>query len=223
MNPHFIREMNKLKENIMVLSAKVEEGVLKSVNSFISNDKKLADEVIKKDREIDLKEVEIEEDCLKILTLYQPVASDLRYIVAVLKINNDLERIGDLAVNIARKAKFFVKKTEISRPEIDLSLLTQKSQTMLKESLDCLLKPDLNRAIKVCRKDEEINKLKKKFKKEIISMLKKDVKNAEIFFRIYGIVRNLERISDIAVNIAEDVIYIQSGKIVRHQTDNGKL
>jgi phosphate transport system protein len=216
MNPHFNRELQLIKEQVLNLGAKVEDSLMKALRAFKEKNKELAIKVIDKDREIDELEISIEEECLKVLALYHPVASDLRYIVAILKINNDLERIGDLAVNIARKARYLAKNLKLKEPNLDYDDLGSKTQGMLKKSLDSLVEMNSKAALEVCKMDAEINSLKKEFRKEIISFLKKNAAISDVLFRHYAVVRNLERIADMATNIAEEVIYIESGEIIRH-------
>src|SRR5512134_3132077 len=135
MSQHFIREIEHLKKKILAVGAIVEERIAKAITAVVKRDAKLALEVVEGDEEIDQMEVDVEEDCLKILALYQPVAIDLRFVVAVLKINNDLERMADHAVNIARRAEYLATYPDAALPP-DLEVMVQKTQTMVRESLD---------------------------------------------------------------------------------------
>lgn len=219
MNLHLSREIDIIKKSILTLSSVVEASVNQSVKALVEKDPKLALEVIQNDEKIDEMEVEIEEECLKVLALHQPVAIDLRYITAVMKINSDLERIGDLSVNIARLARTFA--TEFW-PEIPDHLLemSKKVQKMLVKSLDSLIDLDAGLAAEVCRDDEEVDDLHKYTFKYIEDLIREDRKNASIIMGIGSISRYMERIADHTTNIAEDVIYMVKGKIQRHDHEN---
>ena len=156
MSIHLLREVEKLKKRVLTLGALVEEQVRKSVEAAVKRDEKLAAEVIAADMEIDRMEVDIEEECLKLLALYQAVAGDLRFIVAILKMNSDLERIGDLAVNIAERAQFLANLEPDEMP-FDLRGMAEKAQAMLKKSLDALVNRDVALAYRVCAADEEVD------------------------------------------------------------------
>jgi phosphate transport system protein len=212
---HLKRDIDNLKKKILFLGARVEESLRNSVSALLKRNALMAAEVIEGDVEIDKLEVEIEEDCLKILALYQPVAIDLRFIVAVLKINNDLERVGDLAVNIAKRAENLARKQKIKFPP-ELQQMLDKSQNMLRLSLDSLVNLDPKTALTVCSLDNEVDDLNR----VMYDKLKKDIKNnpddTTACIMMLTISKFLERIGDQATNIAEDVIYMVEGKIVRH-------
>ena len=212
---HLKRDIDNLKKKILFLSARVEESLRNAVNALINRDASMAIEVIEGDVEIDKLEVEIEEDCLKILALYQPVAIDLRFIVAVLKINNDLERVGDLAVNIAERAENLTKRKKIKYPS-ELRQMLDKSQNMLRLSLDALVNLDANEALKVCSLDNEVDELNRVMYDKIKVELKNNPDDPAPYLMMLIISRILERIGDQATNIAEDVIYMVEGNIVRH-------
>ena len=220
MSAHMQREIERLKRQLLGLSAIVEQRLHEAVHALHMRDGQLARHVIQGDAEIDHTEVEVEEECLKILALYQPVASDLRFIIAVLKINKDLERIGDLAVNIARKAVSFAGQTEFQYP-FDLTGISRKTQAMLRDSLDCLVRldPDLARA--VCARDHEINALKHSIRDQTEQRIREMPELVSPLMKLLGACRNLERIADLAVNIAEDVVYLVDGEIIRHQLESG--
>jgi phosphate transport system protein len=156
MSAHLQRALNDLKKRILNLSARVEEAVQKATEAFETSNAQMAQEVIDRDVSVDLAEVEIEEECLKILALHQPVAVDLRFIVTVLKINNDLERVGDLAVNIAERACFLATRTVPSVP-FDFGYMATKVQKMLKDSMDALVEMDVKKAFEVCLADDEVD------------------------------------------------------------------
>ena len=215
MSVHFQREFDALKKHLLSLCAEVDQQVQLAVRALIDRDEELADEVRKKDLDIDNREVEIEEECLKILSLYQPVAVDLRFIVAVLKINNDLERIGDLAVNIANKARTLAASSPVTIP-FDLTGMSQKTQAMLRDSIDALVNLDTKLADDVCGRDDEVDRMKRDIRRRGEEMIAADPAQTKILMRLLAASRNLERIADLTTNIAEDVIYLVDGKIVRH-------
>jgi phosphate transport system protein len=166
--------------------------------------------------EIDQMEVDLEEDCLKLLALYQPVASDLRYIIAVLKINNDLERIADLAVNICERAEFLATQKNLPIP-FDFTAMSEKTKSMVKRSLDALVNLDATLATEVRMCDDEVDDLHRDMYTKFEDEVRKNPQDIGILLHYLGVSRALERIADHATNIAEDVIYLSQGKIVRHQ------
>jgi phosphate transport system protein len=216
MSVHLQREIDKLKRNLLSLCALVDEQVQLAVRALLDRDPDLAGEVCQRDAEVDRREVELEEDCLKALALHQPVAIDLRILVAALKINNDLERIGDLAVNIARKAKSFASRPPMAIP-FDLAGMSEKAQAMLRDSLDALVSLDAGLANEVCGRDDEIDRMKRDARRRVEEMIAAEPGRTTPLLRLLAVSRNLERIADLATNIAEDVIYMVDGKIIRHQ------
>ena len=215
MAKHLQKELDKLKIKLLSLGAAVEESVQKSVKSVLSRDIILAKEILDSDELIDKLEVEVEEEALKILALYQPVANDLRMVVAILKINNDLERIGDLSVNIAEQSYFLGQQKNLQLP-FDFHTMADKTAKMLKKSLDSLVQVDADLAYEVCYSDDEVDKIHRGLYPTIYSEIKKDPNNVEIMIRFLSMSRNMERIADYTTNIAEDVIYMINGSIVRH-------
>ncbi|MFQ5470877.1 MAG: phosphate signaling complex protein PhoU [Gammaproteobacteria bacterium] len=217
MNTHLFREIESIKRKILSISAIVEENVSKSVMALIERNTNYADEIIKSDEKVDQMEVALEEECLKVLALYQPVAIDLRFIVSVLKINNDLERIGDLAVNIAKQAHRMASLTPVTIPD-GINLMVTNVQLMLKISLDALIKMDPELAVDVCERDQEVDDLHKKTFSYVEQQIKENPDQTSEMIHLVGISRYLERIADHATNIAEDVIYMVEGEISRHST-----
>jgi phosphate transport system protein len=216
MSVHLQREIEKLKKRLLSLCAIVDQRVQLAIRALVDRDPELAREVRRGDAEVDRREVEIEEECLKVLALYQPVAVDLRFIVAALKINNDLERIGDLAVNIARKARTFSTQPPTEIP-FDLLGMSEKTQAMLRDSLDSLVECDASLAANVCARDSEINQMKRCARRHVEQAIPDQPERAKALMRLLAVTRNLERIADLATNIAEDVIYMIDGDIVRHK------
>ena len=219
MTKHFERELDGLKKELLELSAAVEESVVKSIQSLKDRDEALAREVIDNDDAVDNAEVALEEQCLKILALHQPVAGDLRFIVATLKINNELERVADLAVNIAERSLVIGRQKVIDAP-FDFTHMAQKSRSMLTRSIDSIIRLDTVLAHKVCEADEEVDELNRDVYTQVYRLINEHPENAEILINYISVSRHLERIADYATNIAEDVIYLVEGKIIRHQPDD---
>lgn len=213
---HLFREVEKLKKQILILSAEVEDSVHKAVKSISERDEKLARRVIDRDAEIDYMEVDVEEECLKILALHQPVAIDLRFIIAVLKINNDLERIGDLAVNIAERGVYLAKQEPVEVP-FDFPKMSALTQSMLHRSLDALVNMDPALANAVCAADDELDQINREMYGRVKEGIRKNPERIDSLINMLAISRQLERIGDHATNIAQDVLYMINGQIVRHR------
>jgi phosphate transport system protein len=215
MTRHLQRELDRLKKRILSLGAMVEERVRMAMKAIETRDGQLAQKIIDKDYEIDEAEIEIEEECLKILALHQPVAVDLRFLSAVIKINNDLERIGDEAVNIAYRVRTISK-----RPKLDISfnylVMAEKTEAMLKKSLDAVVNMDLDLAVNVCLSDDEVDDFQNEAYDVIKQAIKDNPNRVAYLVNLLLISRHLERIADHATNIAEEVVYMIEGEIVRH-------
>ncbi len=212
---HLERGIKNLKDEILELSAEIENAIKSSYKALANFDLVLAQKVIDYDKKIDEHEVEFEEDCLKIMALYQPVAKDLRMIIGLLKMNNDLERIGDLAAKIAEYVLEIAKyeKIQISQK---LSLMFDETQKMVKMSLDSLVNLDSPLATRVCQNDDIVDKLNNEVIAEYKQQLKECPDRMEPLLFLISVSRTIERIGDSATNIAEDVLYMTQGEIVRH-------
>ncbi len=216
MTKHFHSELDKVKKMILSLSAIVEERVNMAVKAIQDIDAELAQEIINKDLEIDEKEVEIEEECLKIIALHQPVAVDLRFLIAVIKINNDLERIGDQAVNIAERVVVIERQNRCDFA-FDYSEMAGKTQKMLSFSLDALINLDAQLAYKVLEMDDDVDR----FQYQAYDVFKEAMRTNScclgFLLNLFLISRHLERLADHTTNIAEEVIHMIDGEIVRHK------
>ncbi|MBN1786870.1 MAG: phosphate signaling complex protein PhoU [Sedimentisphaerales bacterium] len=221
MAKHLQREIENLKKKLLALGAKIECSVRDATMSIETQDVKLAQKIIDNDIDIDNMEVEIEEDCLKILALHQPVAVDLRFIVAVLKINNDLERIGDLAVNVAERAIFLANQSKFNI-STDLLDMARNAQLMLKKSLDSLINHDAKLAHEVCTSDDIVDEMNRQMYLKVQDAIVKNPEQIAPLIHILSASRHLERIADHTTNIAEDVIYMIEGQIVRHRAEEYK-
>ena len=215
MHKHLDREIENLKKLFMSLSTLVEENFVQATKAFKEMNAEAAKLAIGNDERIDKMEIEVEEECLKMLALYQPVAVDLRYIITILKINNDLERIGDLACNIAKCTVFLAEHTEFEVSN-HFPVMIQKTQVMLEKSLDALVNMDTQLAYEVCALDTEVDELKNYLEQDLITMIQSTPEQASGLLRLLSIARYLERMADHVTNIAEDVIYSADGDIIRH-------
>jgi phosphate transport system protein len=215
MTKHFRKELEIIKKRILTLGSMVEDLVHDSVQAVDRVDADLANEIIKKDSEIDETEVDIEEECLKVLALHQPVAVDLRFIIAVIKINNELERIGDQAVNIAQRVQVIAKRP---KPPFwfDYSEMGEKAQKMLRMSLDALVNLDVDLAYRVITLDDEVDQIKSDAYDKIKQAIQDLPERVGYYINLLLISRHLERLADHATNIAEEVIYLVEGEIFRH-------
>jgi phosphate transport system protein len=209
------REIDKLKERLLALGGKVERALSLAIVAVENRDVAIAREVIDGDAEIDRMEVDVEEECLKLLALHQPVAVDLRFIVAVLKVNNDLERIGDHAVSLAEHAVLLAAQPAVE-PVFDFPAMAEKAQVMLKRSLDALVAQRADEAMAVRAADDEIDEINRAMYRAVEREIRKRPENTPVYVNHIGLSRCLERVADLATNIAEDVLYLTTGQIARH-------
>jgi phosphate transport system protein len=209
------RKVEKLNNLLLALGAQVEEALRLAVNALERRDGDMAERVVDGDCKIDSQEVDLEEECLQILALHQPVAIDLRHITATLKINKDLERMGDLAVNIAVTAMYLSSKPRIEVP-LEYFMMADKTQRMLKESLDAFVTMAVDAAYGVLAQDDEVDRMKHLLHRQFEDRLKEEPQLIQPLVHLFLVSRHLERIADLATNIAEEVIYIVTGEIVRH-------
>ena len=215
MTMHFQREMNRLNQDLVSVGKQVEEQLTLAFNAFVQMDVTTARKVIKGDAEVDNVEVEMEEECLKLLALYQPVANDLRLIVAVLKINNDLERIGDHAKNMAEIVLQMAENGPMKVPE-NMIAIFEKTKLMLRKVLLAFVELDIKIAEAVLAMDDEVDALCKSQLPLQIEMIQHEPDYAGQHLMLLSVCRQLERIGDHASNIAEDIIYLLTGDIIRH-------
>jgi len=220
MHRHFDQQIDQLKQQVLLMSGRAETIIRKALESLTRRDPALADQVFLDDRLIDRMEIEIEEQCIRLLALQQPLASDLRLITSALKISNDLERIGDHAVNIAGGAKSLSGKAPVE-PLADLPPLAEKSIGMLRDALDSFVRSDAEAARKLVRKDDEVDDLNRKMFAELIRRMIADPGQVERSMVFVLVGRNLERIADLATNVAEEVVFIAQARIIKHHADEG--
>jgi len=215
MSIHLQRQIEGLKQKILFVGTLVEEAIAKAISALVRRDRVLARSIVDDDAEIDHMEVEVEEEVLKILALYHPVAADLRFVVSVLKINNDLERMGDLAKNIAKRVIFLTSCERFDLPA-DFRAMAAKTQSMVKQCLDALVNSDTALARKVRDADDEVDKMRRSIQDEITRQICQHPDRTECLLRLTSVARHLERLADMATNVAEDVVYMVDGEIVRH-------
>jgi len=218
MSKHLKRDLELLEKRLLYLAGQVEEAVRRSITALLERRVDLAQKVIDGDEEIDRREVELEEDCLKALALHQPVATDLRFVTACLKIDNDLERVGDLAANIAERVISFY-----SRPGSGIGVtphfleIMENAARMLRDSMDAFVRGDSQAARMVCEADDQVDQRNRQIIGELLRKMHEDPKCIEQAVELVSISKSLERIADHATNIAEDVVYLVEGDIVRHR------
>jgi len=210
-------EISKLKKMLFEMAASVEEMIAKSIKALKDRNMIMAEEVIKSDQKINEMEVEIDNQCIRILALYHPEAADLRTVSMIMKINNDLERIGDHAVNIAEKTIYLADKPPV-KPLIDIPKMADKAIQMLQESLDAFVNKDAELAVDVCKKDDDVDELEPQIVRELVTYMISDPQTIDRSLALILIAREIERVADLATNIAEDTYYIASGKMLKHHS-----
>jgi phosphate transport system protein len=217
MERHLDQELDRARQMLLKMGGMVEAMVSRATQSLLERRSDLSAEVIQSDSDVDHLEIEIDEICHSILVRRQPTAVDLRFVVAVMKINSDLERIGDSAVNIAQSVEQLNEQPPL-KPYIDLPHLSQLVQTMVRKSLDAFVNRDAALASEVCRSDDAVDGLYKQIFRELLTFMIEDPKTVSRALHLLLISRNMERIADHATNIAEDVIYYVEGRDIRHSS-----
>jgi len=218
MSKHLERAVEAIENELLALSSMVEEMIDKACMSLINRKLEIAVDVIMSDEQIDEREVHIEEGCLKILALHQPVATDLRRVTTVLKINNDLERIADLAVNLAERAEKLILFPGIDVPP-KMEEMADGARTMVRQALDAFVHQDVELARTVCAEDDRVDQLNAEVITEITQAIQMNAETVESAMHLLAASRDLERMADHATNIAEDVVYLVDGDIARHNHD----
>ena len=212
---HFDEELAKLKERMLAMAGMAEQSVGKAIRALVDRDEKLAQQVLREDALINQAEMEIEQNCLDLLARYQPEAKDLRFIAMVFKIVNDLERVGDQAVNISERTLDLLKEP-LLKPLIDIPKMAELAQRMLKDALDAFVHKNADLAREVCRRDQEVDHLNDEVYHELLVFMAQDPKTITRAMDLILIGRHLERVADHATNIAEDVYYLVLGVSMKH-------
>ncbi len=211
------QELVKLKESILKMGDAVEDAIRKSIKALTERDRDLALSVIDGDAVVNTFDVEIEEECIRFLALWQPTGSMLRFVTTAIKIITDLERMGDLAVDICQRVVELLDEPQL-KPYIDIPRMAEASQKMLKDSLDAFVAKDADLAMKVCEADDFVDDLNKQIFNELLMYMLQDPKTISRAVRLTAVTKYLERIADHATNIAEMVVYLVKGKVIRHMT-----
>ena len=217
MSTHLHREIEKLKKAILCMAAEAEEAVRKSVEALVTKDRNLAEKVMSHDEMLNQLEIEVEEECLKLLALHQPVAIDLRFIIAVLKMNNDIKRIGDLAVDIAERAAYISSHQDFAL-HLDIGQMAKLAQLMLKNSLDAVVNSDPVLARQAIAMDDEVDEINRHMFTLVHDYVREHPEHVAEAIHLLSASRHLERIADQATNIAGDVICMVEGDIFRHRS-----
>ena len=215
MQRHFHEELEALKQTLLAMGGLVEDQIRRAMRALLERDDVIAQEVIDRDRQVNTYDIEVDEQCVNLLALHQPAAGDLRFITTAMKIVTDLERIGDQAVNIAQRALELNREPQL-KPYIDLPRMADRAQRMVKESLDAFVARDTALARQVCGEDAEVDALKEQIFRELLTYMMEDPRTVSRAIRVILISRFMERVADHATNIAEMVIYMVEGKMVRH-------
>ncbi len=215
MQRHFHEELDTLKQTLLAMGGLVEDQIRRVMRALLERDDVLAQEVIERDRQVNQYDVEVDEKCVELLALHQPAASDLRFITTAMKIVTDLERIGDQAVNIAQRAIELHQEPQL-KPYVDLPRMAEMAQRMVKESLDAFVARDTALARAVCAEDDAVDALKEQVFRELLTFMMSDPRTIPRALRLILISRFMERVADHATNIAEMVVYMVEGKMVRH-------
>ena len=215
---HFVEELDYLRSRLLEMSALVEDSVYRSVLSLADKDPQQAQKVLQNEAEINRMEIEIDDLATRLLALQQPMATDLRLLTSAIKINNDLERMGDLAVNIVERALSLINEPLI-KPLIDIPAMSTRVQSMIRKSLDAFVKRDAELARTVLVSDDAVDELRDSIYEELISYMERDPKTIRQGINLMFVARNLERLADHATNIAEDVLFLVEGVDVRHHAE----
>ena len=222
MSRHLVHDLDECYHQLLALSGKVEEMIAMSVQALVHRQGNLASLVVSKDCEIDEQEVRIEEDCLRMLAMHQPVAADLRRIATMLKVNNDLERMADLAVNIAERAISLQPLPEFPIPK-QISEMAGMTSSMVRNSLDAFVNHDVDSAYMVINQDDTVDAMNVRVIVELTQLMASHSSWITPALHCFSAARHLERIADHATNIAADLVYMVSGEIVRHRRDIGTV
>ncbi|MBI1995374.1 MAG: phosphate signaling complex protein PhoU [Deltaproteobacteria bacterium] len=211
-------DLRKLREDILYMGGLVEDQIQKAVKSLVDRESQLAEIIIERDHEVNRLDVDIDDLCIRLLALHQPAGRDLRFITTGLKITTDLERAGDMAVNICERALELNQEPQL-KPYIDIPRMARVAERMIRESLDAFVREDTELALKVCKDDEEVDQLNSQIFREVITYMIGDPLTINRAMKLASISKYLERIADHATNIAEMVVFMVKGKSIRHMKD----
>jgi phosphate transport system protein len=215
---HFDYELDGLKSNIIKIASLAEESIASAITALLEQRKDLANQIIAADKQIDMYELIIDNHVVDILALQQPVAIDLRFILAASRINNDLERIGDHAVNIAQSAIFLADRPHI-KPLVDIPVMAETTKQMLRDAIDAFIHRDAAKARSVLLMDDKIDDLNKKIVADLVALMRREPATIEQALDLIRVSRNLERVADLTTNIAEQVIFMAEARVVKHHSE----
>ena len=216
---HFHDELSQVKVRLLTMSSEAEAAVQLAVEALLERNADKAERVIKGDRVIDRMEVEVEEQCLNLLALQQPMAKDLRLLVASIKIANDLERVGDHAVNIAQSADRLAMNRPIT-PEPEIFEMARLAREMLSDALEAFVRSDSNAGREICRRDDKVDALNRSMFRILLTHMMEDPHSIGAGLELLLVSRNLERIADLATNVGEDVVFVVEGKSIKHHAED---
>jgi phosphate transport system protein len=216
MSKHLERDLENLRGSLLSVGSLVEEAFRKAIAALEGRRRELAEEVVREDQRIDLKEVEVEEDCLKVLALHQPVALDLRFLAAVMKINNDLERMGDYAVSIAERVTHMLSDPPAPLHP-DILPMSEVTRRMLRGCLDAFVQSDSAAARRIILEDDQVDLLQARIIKDLRKRMRERPAEVDQALDLFTVTRRIERIADLSTNVAQDVVYMVEGEIIRHR------
>jgi phosphate transport system protein len=217
MERHFERDLDELKERLLWMGSLAERSVHQAVHAVLEADEKLAYAVLSEENAINELQIEVDDRVVQLLALQQLMAADLRFVLAIARINNDLERIADQAVNIAQSAQRILRHPRV-KPYVDLPRMGELAEKMMRDSLDSLVRRDVELARSVLSRDDQVDQLRDQIFRELLTYMMGDSSVVYPAFELILVAKNLERIADHATNVAEDVIYMVAGSDVRHST-----
>ncbi len=217
MQRHFDDELKSVKDRILRMGALVEDQIANAIKGLVERNSEIARDVIANDHQVNALDVEIDEECLRLIALHQPMARDLRFLTTAMKISTELERMSDLAENVSERAIELNQEPQL-KPYIDIPRMAQHAQTMVKEALDSFVNMDSKLARKVCGDDDYMDDVNEQIFRELLSFMLEDPKTISRAVRITFISKYLERVADHATNVGELVVYMVEGKIIRHMT-----
>jgi phosphate transport system protein len=219
---HFDIEIDHLKDQLLLMAGRAESIVQKSIQALARRDKELAQTVFEDDHAIDRLEIDLEERCLELLARHQPLARDLRFITATLKISNDLERIGDHAVNIAGSALKLMEEPPL-KPLVDIPRMAELATGMLRDALDAFVRRDAGGARTLVKRDDDVDALNEQLFRELISFMIENPRTITRAMELILVARNLERVADLATNVAEEVVFIAEARIIKHHAEDAEF
>ena len=221
MDRHFDEELQNVKKKLVDMAALVEESITKSLDALKKKDLKLADEIRELDHRIDKSEIMIEDMCIELIARHQPVGKDLRFLVGAIKMNNDLERMGDHSVNIADCIKYVIEAPAIDRI-MNIWAMAKIVKEMLRDSVQSFIDNDAAQAQKVCQRDSVVDAMRNETIRILLTYMLQEPKKIESAIQYMLVAKNLERIADLSTNICEDVVYIAQARVIKHHAENEK-